>query len=128
MSKQEATTRSATSRKVTIGDALEATLATDGDKSVDASDATTIQAVEAVAIGMNAVMPGGVAAVAQAAALANASMNRDEDTTKLCEVVADMGSRLPVDKEATREDAERVVATEMRNNSEMRTHSGGIGA
>lgn len=35
---------------------------------------------------------------------------------------------MAMDKEATREDAERVVVAEMRNNPEMRAHPGGVGA
>ncbi|KAG6473079.1 late embryogenesis abundant protein 31-like [Zingiber officinale] len=115
---------STSSKKVTIGEALEATAATAGDKPVDASDAAAIQAAEAIATGMNAIS-GGVAAAA--AASANASVDRDEDKTKLGEVVADANMIL-TDKEATREDAERVVAAEMRNNPDLRTHPGGVGA
>ncbi|KAG6471349.1 hypothetical protein ZIOFF_068790 [Zingiber officinale] len=117
---------STSSKKVTIGEALEATAATAGDKPVDASDAAAIQAAEAIATGMNAIS-GGVAASAAAAAAANASVDRDEDKTKLCEVVADANMRL-TDKEATREDAERVAAAEMRNKPDLRTHPGRVGA
>lgn len=74
-------------KKVTIGEALEATAVTAGNKPVDASDAAAIQAAEAIATGMNAIS-GGVAATAAAAAAANASVGGDEDKTKLGEVVA----------------------------------------
>ncbi|XP_074568066.1 late embryogenesis abundant protein D-34-like [Curcuma longa] len=113
-------------KKVAIGEALEATAATAGNKPVDASDAAAIQAAEAIATGINAIS-GGVAATASAAAAANASVDRDEDKTKLGQVVADASMRL-MDKKATREDAERVAAAEMRNNPDLRTYPGGVGA
>ncbi|CAL9750983.1 unnamed protein product [Musa acuminata subsp. burmannicoides] len=114
--------------KVTIGEALEATATTAGDKTVEASDAAAIQAAEATATGVNAVMPGGVAAAAQAAAAANASRDRNDDKTRLGQVVKDAALRLPVDKVATRRDAERVLAAEMRNNPDLLTYPGGVGA
>ncbi|RZS12654.1 hypothetical protein BHM03_00044137 [Ensete ventricosum] len=99
--------------KVTIGEALEATATTAGDKTIEASDAAAIQAAEAIATGVNAVTPGGVAAAAQAAAAANASTDRDDDKTRLGQVV---------------KDAERVLAAEMRNSPDLLTHPGGVGA
>ncbi|XP_009411288.2 late embryogenesis abundant protein D-34 [Musa acuminata AAA Group] len=114
--------------KVSIGEALEAAATTAGNKPVDASDAAAIQAAEATAAGANAVTPGGVAAAAQAAAAANALKYRDDEKTKLGDVVADASVWMAMDKEATREDAERVVVAEMRNNPEMRAHPGGVGA
>lgn len=36
--------------------------------------------------------------------------------------------RLPVDKVATRRDAERVLAAEMRNSPDLLTYPGGVGA
>ncbi|URD73055.1 late embryogenesis abundant protein [Musa troglodytarum] len=143
--------------KVTIGEALEATATTAGDKTVEASDAAAIQAAEATAMGVNAVTPGGVAAAAQAAAAANTSRDRDDDKTRLGQVVKvtdcpqdlnrmhptvfdvdtyvrrytrrqDAAMRLPVDKVATRQDAERVLAAEMRNSPDLLTYPGGVGA
>ncbi|RWW58321.1 hypothetical protein BHE74_00034815 [Ensete ventricosum] len=89
----------------------------------------TDKAAEATATGENAVTPGGVAASAQAAAAANALKDRDEEKIKLGEVVGvDASVWMAMDKEATKEDAERVVAAEMRNNPQLRAHPGGVGA
>lgn len=56
---------------VTIGEALEATALSAGEKPVDHSDAAAIQAAEMRASGT--IHPGGVAAAAQSAADHNAS-------------------------------------------------------
>lgn len=74
--------------KVTIGDAMEATARTAGNRPVEPSDAAAIQAAEASATGVPGVIPGGVAAAAQAAVISNAWIDRDEDKTKLGDVLA----------------------------------------
>lgn len=74
--------------KITIGEALEAAVLMAGDKPVERSDAAAIQAAEARATGMNATVPGGVAAQALAAADANARETRDEGKTKLRDILS----------------------------------------
>jgi hypothetical protein len=73
---------------ITIGEALEATVLTAGQKPVERSDAAAIQAAEVRATGRTSVVPGGVAAAAQSAATHNARATRDEDKTKLCDVLS----------------------------------------
>ncbi|KAI3928946.1 hypothetical protein MKW92_018587 [Papaver armeniacum] len=114
--------------KITIGEALEATALTAGDKPVDQSDAAAIQAAEVRATGRNVITPGGVAAAAQAAATYNTRVARDEDKTTLGDVLTDAALKLPADKEATPRDAEGVVGAEMRNNPNLVTHPGGVAA
>lgn len=72
---------------ITIGEALEATVLTAGQKPVEWSDAAAIQAAEVRATGRTAIMPGGVAANAQSAATLNARLTRDEDKKKLADVL-----------------------------------------
>lgn len=76
--------------KVTIGEALEATARTAGNRPVEPSDAAAIQAAEASATGVPGagVIPGGAAAAAEAAVISNARIDRDEDKTKLGDVLA----------------------------------------
>ncbi|KAG1333974.1 Late embryogenesis abundant protein 31 [Cocos nucifera] len=109
---------------MTIGQALEATARTAGNEPVDRSDAAAIQAAEARATRTNMVASGGVAAAAQAAADANARITRDEDKIKLADVLSNATAKLPVDREVTRADAERVTVAEMRNDPEMATRPG----
>lgn len=74
---------------VTIGRAMEVVAAAaSGDKAVDQSDAAAVQAAEMCATGSGVVVPGGVAAAAQAAADHNARIERDEDRVKLRDVLA----------------------------------------
>ncbi|KAK6130207.1 hypothetical protein DH2020_036017 [Rehmannia glutinosa] len=56
---------------VTIGEALEASARTAGNKPVDHSDAAAIMAAECRATGSNLITPGGLAATAQSAAAFN---------------------------------------------------------
>lgn len=72
---------------VTIGQTLEATAHTAGDKPVDQSDAAAIQAAEVRATGSNVVIPGGLAASAQSAASFNAGVSKDEDKIKLSDIL-----------------------------------------
>ncbi|CAL9755222.1 unnamed protein product, partial [Musa acuminata subsp. burmannicoides] len=112
--------------KMTIGEALEAAARAAGDKPVEMSDAAAIEAAESAATGLNTVLRGGMAAAAQSAAILNARVSRDEDKTKLRDVLQEASMRLPHDREATRGDAERVVRAEMRNNPELRRYPGGV--
>lgn len=74
--------------KITIGEALEATAMTAGQKPVEWSDAAAIQAAEVRATGCINTVAGGVAAVAQSAATHNARTTREEDKTKLRDVLS----------------------------------------
>ncbi|CAH2053017.1 unnamed protein product [Thlaspi arvense] len=113
---------------ITIGEALEATAKTAGDKPVDQSDAAAIQAAEVRASGSNVIAPGGVAASAQSAANHNAIIDREEDKIKLVDVLAGATGKLQADKAVTRQDAEGVVSAELRNNPNLSTHPGGVAA
>ncbi|KAJ7954878.1 late embryogenesis abundant protein D-34-like [Quillaja saponaria] len=101
------TAQVANQNTITIGQALEATAQTEGNKAVDQSDAAAIQAAEVRATGSNVITPGGLAATAQSAAAYNAGVER-------------------ADKAATRQDAEAVVGAELRNNLRLATHPGGV--
>lgn len=71
---------------ITIGEALETTALTAGDKPVDQSDAAAIQAAEVRASGY--AHPGGVASAAQSAADFNARTLNVENKAKLGDVLA----------------------------------------
>ncbi|XP_014511835.1 late embryogenesis abundant protein 47-like [Vigna radiata var. radiata] len=113
---------------ITIGEALEATVLTAGKKPVEWSDAAAIQAAEVRATGRTNIVPGGVAAAAQSAATLNARITKEEDKTKLGDILADATSKLPSDRAATRRDAEGVTGAEMRNDPNLTTHTGGVSA
>ncbi|KAK9288412.1 hypothetical protein L1049_016868 [Liquidambar formosana] len=125
---------------ITIGEALEATARTVGDKPVDQSDAAAIQAAEVRATGSTVINPGGLAASAQSAASFNAAVDQDEDRIKLKDILTVIPSSIymfaprmrrgscPADKAATREDAEGVMSAEMRHNPNLATHPGGVAA
>ncbi|RRT64720.1 hypothetical protein B296_00006998 [Ensete ventricosum] len=115
--------------RVTIGEALEATAKTAGDKPVEPSDAAAIQAAESAATGVSSVLTGGVAAAARAAVVANTWADREDEETKLGDVLAvDAATRMPADKEATRQDAERVVGAEIRSSPNLEMRPGGVAA
>ncbi|MBA0715257.1 hypothetical protein Golax_014166 [Gossypium laxum] len=113
---------------ITIGEALEAAAISAADKPIDQSDAAAIQAAEMRATGSSEITPGGIASEAQSAATRNARTQRFEDQATLSDVLSDATAMLPKDKAVTREDAERVVAAEVRNNPGMSTTPGGVGA
>ena len=114
--------------KLTIGEALEATAHTVGDKPVEQSDAAAIQAAEMRATERNEITPGGLAAMAQSAAAYNAGCDREEDKIKMGDIMSGATVRLAADKPATRQDAEGVVGAEMRNNPNVTTTPGGVAA
>ncbi|CAM8888098.1 unnamed protein product [Rhodiola kirilowii] len=120
--------RSRSCGPITIGEALEATALTAGDKPVDWSDAAAIQAAEVRATGRTTIIAGGLAAAAQSAATMNARITKDEEKTKLADILTDATSKLPTDKPATRRDAEGVVGAELRNDPNLTTHPGGVAA
>ncbi|XVE73112.1 hypothetical protein DITRI_Ditri11bG0091400 [Diplodiscus trichospermus] len=113
---------------ITVGEALETAAISAADKPVDQSDAAAIQAAEMIATNSNEAMPGGIASEAQSAATRNSRTMRFEDQANLSEVLSDATVKLPKDKPVTREDADRVVAAELRNNPDMITSPGGVGA
>nr|XP_043614161.1 late embryogenesis abundant protein D-34-like [Erigeron canadensis] len=112
---------------ITIGEALEATARTAGNKAVEQSDAAAIQAAEVRATGSSVSVPGGLAAQAQSAATLNTS-TRDEDKVKLSEVLTDATVKLPADKVVTREDADGVYNAERRNSPNLTAHPAGVAA
>lgn len=73
---------------ITIGEALEASALSAGDKPVDQSDAAAIQVAEMRATGTNEVTPGGVASMAQSAADLNPRIMLDEAKTRLSDVLS----------------------------------------
>ncbi|XP_016433476.1 late embryogenesis abundant protein 47-like [Nicotiana tabacum] len=113
---------------ITIGEALEATALTAGNRPVDYSDAAAIQAAEVRATGRTNIIPGGVAAAAQSAATRNARVTKEEEKTKLAEILADASAKLPADKPVTRKDAEGVIGAELRNDPNLCTRPGGVAA
>ncbi|KAL9408098.1 hypothetical protein AB3S75_046612 [Citrus x aurantiifolia] len=113
---------------ITIGEALETTAQTAGDKPVDQSDAAAIQAAEVRATGSTVTTPGGLAASAQSAAAHNETVDRDEDKIKLSQVLAGATAKLAADKAVTPQDAEGIASAEQRNNPNVDTHPGGVAA
>ncbi|CAN6558465.1 unnamed protein product [Malus baccata var. baccata] len=96
---------------ITIGEALETSALSAGDKPIEQTT------------GRNEIAPGGVAAVAQYAASVNL---RDVNKTKLGDVLEDATQKLPADKPVTREDARAVIGAEIRNSPNMATTPGGV--
>ncbi|XP_019164616.1 PREDICTED: late embryogenesis abundant protein D-34-like [Ipomoea nil] len=113
---------------ITIGEALEATAISAGDKPVGKSDAAAIQAAEVRATGLGHILPGGVGADAQRAAEINARTTTDEFKTKIGDVLTDASSKLTDDKPVTVEDAAGVVNAEARNKEDHATHPAGVAA
>nr|GLL42660.1 late embryogenesis abundant protein D-34-like [Ipomoea trifida] len=114
---------------ITIGEALEATAISAGDKPVDQSDAAAIQAAEVRATGLGQILAGGVGADAQRAADINSRTTRDEFKTKIADVLTDASWKMgDDDKAVTVEDAAGVVNAEARNKEDHATHPGGVAA
>jgi hypothetical protein len=105
----------AESSRVTIGEALEVAAMTAGDKPVDIADAAAVQAAEMRATGLSGVVPGGVGSAAQKAVATNARAEKEEEKTRLAEVVGNAAAVLPANKAATWEDAQRVREAEEGN-------------
>lgn len=114
--------------KVTIGEALEATALAAGDAPVERSDAAAIQAAEARATGLDANVPGGLAAQAQSAAAANSWAWGDEDKATLGDVLANATARLVADKPVESADALGVAGAENRNRNDGTARPGGVAA
>ncbi|PWZ57719.1 Late embryogenesis abundant protein D-34 [Zea mays] len=113
---------------VTIGEALEATALAAGDAPVERSDAAAIQAAEARATGLDANVPGGLAAQAQSAAAANSWAWGDEDKATLGDVLANATARLVADKPVESADALGVAGAENRNRNDGTARPGGVAA
>lgn len=79
---------------ITIGEALEASAQTAGDRPIDQSDAAAIQAAEVRATGSSVISPGGLAAMAQSAAVYNAGTEREQDKIKLTDVLSVINSTI----------------------------------
>ncbi|KAM6578830.1 hypothetical protein CsatB_030667 [Cannabis sativa] len=101
---------------VNIGEALEAAALSMGDKTVDQSDASAIQAAEMRATGRNLTQPGGIGALAQSAATQNP---KTTNKTTISDILKDASEKLERDKCVTREDAERVIDAEIRNKPDL---------
>ncbi|KAK9945281.1 hypothetical protein M0R45_010803 [Rubus argutus] len=93
---------------VTIGEALEATALSAGDKPVDQNDADAIQSAEMRATGSSEISPGGLAEIAQYAVSANALVALK---TTLADVLEDATQKMVGDKPVTREDAKAIMST-----------------
>ncbi|XP_047327649.1 late embryogenesis abundant protein D-34-like [Impatiens glandulifera] len=114
---------------ITIGEALEAAGRSSWDKPVEKSDAAAIKAAEirSASKGTNEISPDGIGGAAQAAADRNERAVCDEDKIKLGEILENASCKLDMgDKAATREDAEVVIAAEIRNDPTMATHHCGV--
>ncbi|KAL6522647.1 hypothetical protein OROHE_016494 [Orobanche hederae] len=114
--------------KITIGEALEASARMAGDKPVDHRDAAAIMAAECRASGSNFISPGGLAATAQSAAAYNDGLIGDGSKVKLADILTGARAKLPADKAATREDAEGIMAAELRNGPNLEVCPGGVAA
>ncbi|XP_047153953.1 late embryogenesis abundant protein 3-like [Vigna umbellata] len=99
---------------ITIGEALEAAAIAAGNKAVDQNDAAAIRAAEIRASGEKSVRSGGVGETAQAAATFNSHVKRNQDKTKLSDILTDASEKLSVDKAVTKEDADAVYAAEVQ--------------
>ncbi|KAM0873927.1 hypothetical protein ACQ4PT_037733 [Festuca glaucescens] len=114
--------------KITIGEALEAAGYAAGSRPVELSNAAAIQAAEVRATGLDANIPGGLAAEAQSAADSNTLAASDEDKTTLGDVLSDATRLLVADKEVEVHDAARVAMAETRNKEDGTARPGGVAA
>ncbi|KAJ0960113.1 hypothetical protein J5N97_000107 [Dioscorea zingiberensis] len=112
---------------ITIGEALEASAQTAGDRPVDQSDAAAIQAAEVRATGSNVIIPGAWLPRLNLPQLINAGTERSKTRLRFL-MCSGATAKLPADKAATRQDAEGVVSAELRNNPDMTTRPGGVAA
>ncbi|XWS36312.1 hypothetical protein CRYUN_Cryun20dG0074600 [Craigia yunnanensis] len=106
---------------ITIGEVLEATTISVGDKLVDQGDAAVIRAAEARAVGHNVLQPIGLDAIAQATATYNACVAYDYNKITKSDVLS-----LPRDKAMTRKDADGMRGAELSNKPDMMTPTGGV--
>ncbi|MBA0832036.1 hypothetical protein Goarm_016452 [Gossypium armourianum] len=111
---------------ITIGEALEATAISVGDKPVDRGDAAAIRAAEARAAGGNVTQRSGLGAKAQAAVNFNDRVAYDYNKITISDVLSDASAKLPHDKAVTSEDADGVRGAELSNNTEAMPTPGGV--
>ncbi|EPS71362.1 hypothetical protein M569_03400, partial [Genlisea aurea] len=115
---------------ITIGEALEACARGVGNKAVDHSDAAAIQA---------AVSPAGLSATAMSAAAFNDGLIGDEGKVKIADILTashflflfltgfgGATDKLPADRAATMDDADRVMRAEQMNDPQMPVYPGGV--
>ncbi|EOX94721.1 Late embryogenesis abundant protein D-34, putative isoform 2 [Theobroma cacao] len=111
---------------ITIGEALEATAISVGDKPVDQGDAAAIRVAEVRAAGSNVTQRNGLGATAQAAATFNDRVSYDYNKMTISNVLSDASSKFPQDKAVTSEDADGVRGAELRNKLDMIPTPGGV--
>ncbi|XVF32556.1 hypothetical protein REPUB_Repub17cG0092400 [Reevesia pubescens] len=105
---------------ISIGEALEATAISVGDKPVDQGDAAAIRAAEARAVGRsNVTQRSGLGATAHSAATFNARVAYDYNKITMSDVLSDATAKLPYDKAVTSEDADGVRGAELSNKPDM---------
>ncbi|KAK4355592.1 hypothetical protein RND71_024563 [Anisodus tanguticus] len=97
---------------ITIGKALAATTYTAGEKSVEQSDTSAIQAAEVRATGFSVIIHEGLADTAQSAASTNEGVQLQNYRL--------IGQR--------KQDAEGVMEAKLRNNPNLTTYPGGVAA
>ncbi|GMJ09107.1 hypothetical protein HRI_004579900 [Hibiscus trionum] len=108
---------------ISIGEALEATAISVGDKPVDRGDVAAIRAAEARAAGSSV---AGLGAKAQAAVDFNDRATYDYNKITISDVLSDATAKLPRDKAVTSEDADGVRGAEVRNKPESMPTPGGV--
>ncbi|XP_010524021.1 PREDICTED: late embryogenesis abundant protein 50-like [Tarenaya hassleriana] len=115
-------------RSTTLTEALKAASMRVGRKPVEASDAAAIKVVESLATGTQPEAAGGISAVAEDAASRNMKVGVGDEVggITLSDIIADVDNKLERDRSVTSEDAEAVVAAELRHHPGSSTTPGGI--
>ncbi|KAB2016170.1 hypothetical protein ERO13_D08G074100v2 [Gossypium hirsutum] len=111
---------------ITIGEALEATVLSVGDKPVDQGDAAAIRVAEARAASSRLTQHSGLGTRAQAAATFNDRASYGHNKITISDVLSDASEKLPTVKAVTNEDAEEVRGAEQRNKADMIATAGGV--
>ncbi|GMI73814.1 LATE EMBRYOGENESIS ABUNDANT PROTEIN ECP31 [Hibiscus trionum] len=111
---------------ITIGEALEATTLSVGDKPVDQGDAGAIRVAESRAAGSWLTQHSGLGTRAQAAATFNERQACDHNMITISDVLSDATEKLALDKAVTAEDAAGVRGVEQREKPDMVATPGGV--
>ncbi|KAH1108176.1 hypothetical protein J1N35_011944 [Gossypium stocksii] len=111
---------------ITIGEALEATVLSVGDKPVDQGDAAAIRVAELRAASSRLTQHSGLGTRAQAAATFNDRAAYGHNKITISDVLSDATEKLPTVKAVTNEDAEEVRGAEQRNKADMIATAGGV--
>ncbi|KAL4308473.1 hypothetical protein GQ457_01G053140 [Hibiscus cannabinus] len=111
---------------ITIGEALEATTLSIGDKPVDQGDAAAIRVAESRAASSWLSQQSGLGTRAQAAASFNERQVCDHNKITVSDVLSDATEKLPLDKAVTAEDAAGVRGVEEREKADMVATPGGV--